>query len=412
MTVGIIGLGYVGLPLAMLIANKGKTVIGYDLSQEKVGILLNGRSYIEDLNGDEVAQAIASGRFTPTFQAEDLKECTTFVICVPTPLDVFGEPDLSAVISATQQVFPLLKKGDLVILESTTYPGTTREVVLPILELSGLKAGSEFYLSYSPERVDPQNTTFNIENTPKLIAGLTKKCVALSTSFFSDFVSETIHVSTLEEAEMAKLLENAYRFVNISLVNELSVHCAKIGINVWNVINAAATKPYGFQRFEPGPGVGGHCIPVDPIYLSHYVERETSSNFKLIDAARTVNKDMPRAIFERLKKLIADTDRGKDIKKILLVGVSYKIGVNDTRETPARGIASILIKSGFVVEFYDPFVSDFIVDGHPVAKIATLGTDYLDYAVVLLQRVEDIEDIIGKSFDRRLVLDLKNSTGE
>ena len=407
MTIGIIGLGYVGLPLALLIASRGKPVIGYDVSSEKVGLLLKGKSYIEDIPADRVLQAIA-GSFSPTTQAEELKACSTFVICVPTPLDGFGEPDLSAVISATHQIYPSLKKGDLVILESTTSPGTTREVVLPILELSGLKAGREFHLSYSPERVDPRNSSFTIENTPKLVAGLTKKCAGLSLSFYSEFVSQTVPVSTLEEAEMAKLVENAYRFINISFVNELSVHCARLGINVWNVIEAASTKPYGFQKFEPGPGVGGHCIPVDPIYLSRYVQRETGSDFQMIVAARRVNQDMPREVFEQLMKLIVGVD-GVKIKKVLLVGVGYKAGVNDTRESPANGIASILIKSGFVVEFYDPYVSEFFVDGERLGKIESLGVDSLDYAVVVLQKVENLSAVIGKNFSSKLVLDLKNN---
>jgi UDP-N-acetyl-D-glucosamine dehydrogenase len=408
-TIGIIGLGYVGLPLALLIASRGKPVIGYDVSSEKVGLLLKGKSYIEDIPADRVLQAIA-GSFSPTSQAEELKACSTFVICVPTPLDGFGEPDLSAVISATHQIYPSLKKGDLVILESTTSPGTTREVVLPILELSGLKAGSEFHLSYSPERVDPRNSSFTIENTPKLVAGLTKKCVALSVSFYSEFVSQTVPVSTLEEAEMAKLVENAYRFINISFINELSVHCARLGINVWNVIEAASTKPYGFQKFEPGPGVGGHCIPVDPIYLSRYVQRETGSDFQMIAAARRVNQDMPREVFEQLMKLIADVDSG-GVKKVLLVGVGYKAGVNDIRQSPAEGIASILIKSGFIVEFYDSYVSRFSVDGQRIAKISSLGSDYVDYAVIVLQKIEGLADILGQRFDPRLILDLKNNTG-
>jgi nucleotide sugar dehydrogenase len=242
------------------------------------------------------------------------------------------------------------------------------------------------------------------------VSGLTKNCVALAISFYSDFVSQTVSVSTLEEAEMAKLVENAYRFINISFVNELSVHCARIGINVWNVIEAASTKPYGFQKFEPGPGIGGHCIPVDPIYLSHYVQRETGSDFRMIAAARIVNQEMPREVFEQLMNLIAGVDSGA-VKKVLLVGVGYKSGVNDTRESPAVGIASILIRSGFIVEFYDSYVSSFSVDGQRIAKISSLGSDYLDYAVILLQKVESLVDVLGQCFDSRLILDLKNNIG-
>jgi nucleotide sugar dehydrogenase len=283
-------------------------------------------------------------------------------------------------------------------------------VVLPVLELSGLKAGRDFHLSYSPERVDPRSLNYKLSNTPKLVSGLTDKCLALSINFYSSFVDETVPVPTLEEAEMAKLVENAYRFVNISFVNELSVHCAKIGINVWNVIDAAATKPYGFQRFDPGPGVGGHCIPVDPLYLSHYVRSETGDNFQLIAAARKVNQEMPERIIERLMACISNSDRGRDIRKVLLVGVGYKAGVKDTRESPATGIASILMDAGFVVEFYDSWVSDFIVDGKKLERISSLEDNSFAYAVLLLQKVENLSAIVGKNFDSKLVIDLKNNS--
>ncbi len=408
MSVGIIGLGYVGLPLALLIASKGLEVVGFDKSEKKVGMLRDGVSYVDDVTEADLTRAIL-GEFTPTFDPKKLRDCSVFVICVPTPLDSFGEPDLTAVIGAAHDVSQFLKIGDLVILESTTYPGTTRDIVLPILELSELKAGRDFYLSYSPERVNPRDSNYNLENTPKLVAGLTETCLVQSEAFYGQFISTTVLVSTLEEAEMAKLVENAYRFINISFVNELSLHCAKIGVNVWNVINAAATKPYGFQRFEPGPGVGGHCIPVDPIYLSHYVQRETGESFHLIAAARKVNQEMPGKIFERITKCIADADPRNNINKVLLVGVGYKAGVNDTRESPATELASMLTGAGFIVEFYDSFVSQFIVDGRVLDKVASLGEDSLNYVVVVLQKVENLRAVIGENFDSRLVVDLKNN---
>src|SRR4051794_8375390 len=355
MKVGIVGLGYVGLPLAVAFAEAGHEVVGLDADIHKVQSLEQSSSYVEDVP-DSALEAI-SGRLRPTNRYSDLGSCNAVILCVPTPLTSSREPDLAYLVDAAGSLSQVLQPEQLVVLESTTYPGTTRERLLPILGESGMAAGRDFYLAFSPERIDPGRTDYTIRTTPKLVGGLTERCAERARELYSEICDEVIVLSNPEAAELAKLLENIFRSVNIAFVNELAQLCDRLGIDVWEVVDAAATKPFGFMRFDPGPGMGGHCLPIDPFYLA-YKARELDFYPEFIELAGKINQAQPQFCVERIERAL--NDAGKPVKgsRVLVLGVSYKGGIGDTRESPALKIIRLLRELGADVRYHDPHVEE------------------------------------------------------
>lgn len=363
----VVGLGYVGLPLALEASLAGLTVTGLDRDPLVAAGLTAGRSHIDDISDAQVAKMLAAG-FEATADERVLGSAGTVVICVPTPLTADGGPDLGAVRAASAAVARHLRPGTLVVLESTSYPGTTEEVVLPILEESGLTAGRDFLLAFSPERVDPGNAVYGIRNTPKVVGGLTAACTGAAAAFYGRFVDQVVRAKGTREAEMAKLLENTYRHVNIALVNEMAVFCHELGIDLWDAIACASTKPFGFQAFRPGPGVGGHCIPIDPNYLSYKV-RTLGYPFRFVELAQEINARMPRYVVERALHLLNSAGKPLEGARVLLLGVTYKADIADERESPARRVAAGLRRLGAQVVFHDPFVQRWTVEGTDVPRV-------------------------------------------
>jgi len=355
MRVGVVGLGYVGLPLAVAFAEEGLEVVGLDADPRKVDALAEGESYIEDVPSESLAAL--DGKLTATGRYPDLSSCDAVVICVPTPLTNSREPDLSYMVDAATSLAAVLQKDQLVVLESTTYPGTTRERLRPILEESGLAAGRDFHLAFSPERIDPGRTDFTIRTTPKVVGGLTESCTKRAVELYSRICDEIVEVSSPDAAELTKLLENIFRSVNIALVNELAMLCERLGINVWEVVDAASSKPFGFMRFDPGPGMGGHCLPVDPFYLS-YKAREHDFYTEFIELAGKINQNQPHWCVRRIERALNDAGKATNGAKVLLLGVSYKAGVGDTRESPALKIIRLLRELGADVSYHDPHVAE------------------------------------------------------
>ena len=365
---GIIGLGYVGLPLAVELANAGYRVLGYDLSERVVEGLNKGHSHIKDISNAQLAEVVKSGRFTATTDPLRLGEPDAISICVPTPLSKFKDPDVSYLVSATEAVKRTLRKGQAIILESTTYPGTTREIMLPALEGTGLKVGTDFFLAFSPERVDPGNPKYLTRNTPKVVGGITPACLEVAIALYQPAIDTLVPVSTTEAAELVKLLENTFRSVNIGLVNEMAIVCDKLGVDVWEVIEAAATKPFGFMKFLPGPGLGGHCIPVDPHYLA-WKMRGLNYKTRFIDLAGELNTEMP--LFWVRKVADALNSQGRSVRgaNILVLGVAYKKDIEDIRESPALDIIRLLEQQGAKVTYHDPHVPTFKEDGHEMRSV-------------------------------------------
>ena len=357
----VVGLGYVGLPLAREAVAAGLRVVGHDLDEHKVAALNAGRSYVDDLDDEDVAGMLRAG-FTATTEPECLAGSRVGVICVPTPLQIGGAPDLAAIEVAARTVARHLHPGMLVVLESTSYPGTTEEVVRPILESSGLLAGRDFHLAYSPERIDPGNPVYGVRNTPKVVGGCTPACAAAAVEFYGQLVDEVVRTKGTREAEMAKLLENTYRHVNIALVNEMAVFCDELGIDLWDAIDAAATKPFGFQAFRPGPGVGGHCIPIDPNYLSYRV-RLLGYPFRFVELAQEVNARMPSYVALRAQRSLNARSLPVRGSKVLLLGVTYKPDVADERESPAQQVARRLLELGAQLSYHDPYVPQWRLNG-------------------------------------------------
>jgi len=354
--IAILGLGYVGLPLAVVFGEAGFKVTGVDPDARKVDSLNKGVSYIPDVRTEAIDVLVTSGNLTATTDFSVLKEMDAVSICVPTPLRKTGDPDMSFILSATEELAKYVHKDMVVVLESTTYPGTTREVLLPMLtEQSGLKVGEELYLAFSPERVDPGREDWTTINTPKVMGGITEACAEVATAWYSGAIQTVFPVSSAEAAEMAKLLENTFRMINIGMVNELAIMCERLGVDVWEVIDAAATKPFGFMKFTPGPGLGGHCIPIDPLYLS-WKMKALNYNARFIELASEINTNMPRYMVSRV--LEAMNDRGKILKgsKVLVLGVAYKPDIDDVRESPALDVIGLLQNKGAQVEYHDPYI--------------------------------------------------------
>lgn len=358
----VIGLGYVGLPLATGFAACGYRTIGLDIDERKVETLRQGISYIPDVPGEKVATLLARGLFEPTGNYDRLRDADVVFICVPTPFDAMKAPDLAFVESAARSIAPRLHAGQLIILQSTTYPGTTEEVVQPILEATGLKAGVDFCLAFSPERIDPGNRTFTVENTPKVVGGLTPRCAQLAAALLERLTPQVHVVSSPRAAEMTKLLENIFRSVNIALVNELALLSERMGIDFWEVIDAAATKPFGFMPFYPGPGVGGHCIPVDPYYLS-WKAREYDFYTKFIELAAEVNQSMPYHVVERVGQALSVRDKPLHGARVLILGVAFKRDIDDARNSPAERVIELLLRAGAQVGYNDPYVPCYRVGG-------------------------------------------------
>lgn len=352
----VLGLGYVGLPLAVVFGEAGFHVTGIDPDDRKVEALNKGVSYIPDVKTEAVAALVASGHLTSTTDFSVLREIDAVSICVPTPLRQTGDPDMSFILSAVEELAKYVHKNMVVVLESTTYPGTTREVLLPRLtEKSGLKVGEDLFLAFSPERVDPGREDWTTVNTPKVMGGITEACAEVATAWYSGAIQTVFPVSSAEAAEMSKLLENTFRMINIGLVNELAIMCERLGVDVWEVIEAASTKPFGFMKFTPGPGLGGHCIPIDPLYLS-WKMKALNYNARFIELASEINTNMPRYVVGRV--LDAMNARGKTLKgaKVLVLGVAYKPDINDVRESPALDVIGLLQKKGALVTYHDPYI--------------------------------------------------------
>lgn len=354
--VGVIGLGYVGLPLIREFLAKNFFVTGFDIDKDKIDKLQNGESYLRHIPSATIRTWADSDRFVATTDFTRLKEVDSILICVPTPLDEYKEPDLSFVVRTTETVAQNLRKGHLVILESTTYPGTTEEVVLPILEKTGLKAGQDFHLAYSPEREDPGNKEFTTGKIPKIVGGYSEKCRGRAISLYNHIV-QTVAVSSLRVAEAAKILENTYRAVNIALVNELKMLFERMGINVWEVIEAAKTKPFGFQAFYPGPGLGGHCIPIDPFYLT-WKAKEYDFSTRFIELAGEINTNQPYYVIQKVSEALNHFRKPLKGSKILIIGMAYKKDVDDMRESPSLKIYDLLTEKGAEVDYYDPYVPE------------------------------------------------------
>ncbi|GAA1164307.1 nucleotide sugar dehydrogenase [Streptomyces hebeiensis] len=389
----IVGLGYVGLPLAVEAGAAGLRVTGLDRDATTVDRLNSGLSHVDDIDDATVA-ALCSRGFTATTDESVVADADTVVICVPTPLSPHGGPDLAMVESACEAIGRHLRPGTLVVLESTTYPGTTDEVVRPLLEKSGLTAGLDFHLAFSPERVDPGNKTYGIRNTPKVVGGLTPACTAAASAFYRQVVDQVVQAAGTREAEMAKLIENTYRHVNIALVNEMAVFSHELGIDLWDAISCAATKPFGYQAFRPGPGVGGHCIPIDPNYLAHKV-RTLGYPFRMVELAQEINTRMPRYVVERAQQLLDRAGMTLRGARVLLLGVTYKADISDQRETSARDVVRRLRALGASVSYHDPYVPAWDVEGEPVATAdpdLCTALDRTDLAILLQQhKVFDID---------------------
>ena len=403
MKIGIVGLGYVGLPLAVAFAESGCDVIGIDVDPGKIAALREGRSHIEDI-ADERLQA-ANPRCEFTTRLVELHEVEAILVCVPTPLTRNREPDLGPLLAASQGLAGVVRRGQTVILESTTFPGTTREHLVPLLEESGLRAGEDFALAFSPERVDPGRTDYTLRTTPKVVGGLTSACTDAATAVYAHVCDHIVPVSTPEVAELSKLLENIFRSVNIALMNEMAMLADRMGIDIWEVVDAAATKPYGFMRFEPGPGMGGHCLPVDPFYLT-WKAREYDLATEFIELAGKVNQHMPYFCLEKAERALNDAGKPVRGSRVLVLGVSYKPGVGDIRESPALKIIRLLRERGADVSYHDPHVPE-LPDGLASAPLPA-AADGVDLALIVTAHPSiDHYDIIERA---QLTLDLRGVT--
>jgi UDP-N-acetyl-D-glucosamine dehydrogenase len=404
MNVGIVGLGYVGLPLAVSFCEAGHNVVGVDVDPRKIGALKAGESYIEDVPSD--ALAAMAERFFPTLRVAELSRCDAVIIAVPTPLTRNREPDLGPLVAATTSIAGVLQRDQLVVLESTTYPGTTRERLVPLLEESGLAAGLEFSLAFSPERVDPGRTDYTMRNTPKVVGGLTDACRERAVALYSEICDHVVPVSTPEVAELTKLLENVFRSVNIALVNELAMLCDRMVIDIWEVVNAASTKPYGFMRFDPGPGMGGHCLPVDPFYLS-WRAREYGSPTDFIELAGEVNQAMPRFCADKVARALNGHSKPIRGSRVAILGVSYKAGVGDMRESPALRIIQLLGDAGGEIVYHDDHVPELPEFGLRSVPLED-ALEHCDVAVVVTAHPGlDIDVVLERA---PLVVDFRGVT--
>ena len=401
-TFGVIGLGYVGLPLAVEAGKGGIRAIGFDVDETVAATVNEGRSHIQDVSDTDVASLQEQGLLEATTDMARLVECGVISICVPTPLSKTRDPDVSYILSATEAVAAGLRKGQLVILESTTYPGTTREVVLPALEEAGLVVGEDFHLCFSPERVDPGNETWTTKNTPKIVGGITEACTEAGTRFYQRFLDTIVPVSSTESAEMTKILENTFRAVNIGLANETALIADRLGVDIWEVIDAAATKPFGFMKFTPGPGLGGHCIPIDPHYLS-WKMRTLNYKTRFIELASEINSEMPYFVADQVREALNRRKKAVNGSRVLLLGVAYKRDIEDVRESPALDVLRLLEDKGALVSYHDPFVPQLNEDGANLASVELTDSALSDAdAVVILTDHTDFD--YGRVVDKATAL--------
>jgi UDP-N-acetyl-D-glucosamine dehydrogenase len=403
--VGIVGAGYVGLPLAQVFAEAGRQVLLVEIDEERVDAINRGESYVKDLPSEALRHLVEAGTVSATQDYDRLKEAEAILIALQTPLSAQREPDLSIVLGAVEQIAPRLQKGQLIVLESTTYPGTTRERLLPLLESGGLKAGQDFYLAFSPERVDPGREDWTTKNTPKIVGGITAACTQRAVELYESALESVVAVSSPEAAELTKLLENIFRSVNIALVNELAQLCDRMGIDVWEVVGAAATKPFGFMSFQPGPGLGGHCMPIDPFYLT-WKAREYDFYTEFIELAGKVNENMPWWCLGKVVRALNSQERALKGSKVLVLGVSYKADIDDTRESPALKLIELLQGEGGDVSYHDPNVPELPDHGLTSQPLDIDGADCV--VIVTAHSGIDYDELVERA---KLVVDLRNATG-
>ena len=407
--VGVVGLGYVGLPLAVEKANAGYKTIGFDVQESKVKMVNEGKNYIGDVVDEQLAELVNSGILKATADFSFVEEVDTICICVPTPLDLYKQPDLSYVVDSTRSVAKYLHKGMVIILESTTYPGTTEEILKPILEETGLKCGEDFFLAFSPERVDPGNKDFNTKNTPKVVGGCTDQCTELAAALYRNILEGDIHtVSSPAVAEMEKILENTFRNINIGLANEMAILCKRMGIDVWEVIDAAKTKPYGFMPFYPGPGLGGHCIPLDPFYLE-WKAKEYDYHTRLIETSGEINDSMPEFVLDNVMKILNKEKKALNGAKVLLMGLAYKNDIDDYRESPSFKVIELLEKNGADLIVNDPYCPEAKYNGKTYHSIEWQeAIDDSDIVIITTNHsCYDYEEIVKRA---KVVYDTRNAT--
>lgn len=407
---GVIGLGYVGLPLAVEKAKAGFRTIGFDIQESKVKKVNNGINYIGDVVNEDLESLVKNGLLSATSDFSQVASADCVSICVPTPLDSYQQPDISYVKSSAESIVPYMHKDMLIVLESTTYPGTTEELLKPILESSGLKCGEDFFLAFSPERVDPGNRIYKTKNTPKVVGGVTPKCTEIAALLYESILQAEVHkVSSPAIAEMEKILENTYRNINIGLINELAILCNRMGINIWEVIEAAKTKPYGFQAFYPGPGLGGHCIPLDPCYLS-WKAREYGFHTSMIESSMMINDRMPEYCVERAAEILNNYKKPLNGSNILILGVAYKQDIDDYRESPAIKVINCLKKKGANVKYFDPYVPEFHVHGNTMKSESKLTSDLLESAdLVMITTAHTNIDYQFVQKHSKIIFDTKNA---
>lgn len=378
---GVIGLGYVGLPLAVEMARSGYRTIGFDVSEKVIAGVNSGRSHVQDVPSERLAAYVGEGLLSATTDLAQLAHCDAISICVPTPLNKIKDPDLSYVVAAAESIANTLRRGQLIILESTTYPGTTREVLLPIFEAKGLRVGEDFFLCYSPERVDPGNKVWTTKNTPKVMGGITEACLDVGRALYERIFDTIVPVESAEAAELVKVYENTFRMINIALANELAQWCEKLNVDVWSVIDAAATKPFGFMKFTPGPGIGGHCIPLDPHYLS-WKMRTLAHRTRMIEVASEINAEMPAFVVRKVADALNDDGKALKGSRVLILGVAYKKDIDDLRESPAIEIMRLLQDKGSEVMYHDPFCPVIEDDGHtPLRNLPLRSVELTDTAL-------------------------------
>lgn len=404
---GVIGLGYVGLPLAVEMAGAGFQVYGIDVNEQKVAALFRGESYVIDVKSRQLASVIAAGRFHPGTDFSVIEKCDAVSICVPTPLRKTKDPDISFIVAVVAQIQKYMHKGLLIILESTTYPGTTEELIQHEIEKLGYKTGKDFFVCFSPERVDPGNAVFNTKNTPKVIGGVTPKCTELGCCLYSQILQKIVPVSSTKVSEMVKLLENTFRSVNIGLVNEIALMCDRMGINVWEVIEAASTKPFGFMPFYPGPGIGGHCIPLDPMYLSWKAKMFNFYN-KFIELASDINANMPRYVISKVMDALNEQSKSLRGSKILVLGLAYKKDIDDIRESPALDLYAFLLEKGAEVDYHDPYVPTFKFNDSVVSSTEISPSVIKQYDCVILATDHTCFNYAEISENARLIVDTRN----
>ena len=407
--VAVLGLGYVGLPLAVTFAEAGFQVLGVEPIADKVERIRRGESYVMDIPSEQLARLVLSGKLTASTDFSVCAQADAVSICVPTPLRQTGDPDLSYIVSATESLAPYLHRGMVVVLESSTYPGTTRELMLPKLEgQQGLKVGEDFYLAFSPERVDPGRKDWTTYNTPKVVGGITADCSDVASAWYAQALQTVVRVSSAESAEMTKLLENTFRMINIGLVNEMAIMCDRLGVDVWEIIEAAATKPFGFMKFTPGPGLGGHCIPIDPLYLS-WKMKALNYNARFIELASEINTNMPRFAVGKVQDAL--NDRGKPVKgsRILVLGVAYKPDIDDLRESPALDVIGLLKKKGAAVSYHDPYIPRIRHDDWVLESVADLPAEARAADAVVIVTNHSCYDYAALYDAAQLIIDTRNA---